>query len=358
MATRTPTTKLIATSSLGHPASAFAPTLMALVLKIRCGDENYRIRVGSSDLVSAREAALVALGNAAFGNALHLDIGEGWESPEITEDTWEAALSLARAGGTNPTVVRLKLEANAAPSPPQAADTQMTQPASAETPQGGQVGDAQDSTGFSDPQPSAPPASTIDPQSVPPVPSPEPAPANTPEGARPASPPRGGPYSQSGSRPRGSAWSSSWSGRNGAWYAMGTAMGHPQASQWQSSWWQARSPEATAQAAGPAQNNPFVEAAAHGFDEGGLRTQYSVMYSAPMVLRNERLRIVRGMLSGSLRLVDAELILEDTMVSGEVRLEGRSRLVLLRGMMSGCLRRSPESSFENRGFVTGWQGTL
>merc|ERR1712217_927925 len=86
------------------------------------------------------------------------------------------------------------------------------------------------------------------------------------------------------------------------------------------------------------------------------RTECGVMLMQPLELRGERKHLVRSMITGRVRLLDSEVILEDTMVTGAVSLEGNSRLVLIRGMITGSVTHTPTSSFENNsgGMVTGY----
>lgn len=66
-------------------------------------------------------------------------------------------------------------------------------------------------------------------------------------------------------------------------------------------------------------------------------------------LRGERWRLVRGMITGTVRLVDSDLVLEGSMVTGMVSLEGTSRLLLRGGMITGSVSKSASSTFSNQG---------
>mmetsp|Transcript_82556 Transcript_82556/g.267238 ORF Transcript_82556/g.267238 Transcript_82556/m.267238 type:complete len:147 (+) Transcript_82556:1078-1518(+) len=83
--------------------------------------------------------------------------------------------------------------------------------------------------------------------------------------------------------------------------------------------------------------------------EEDMRTEVGIMCIRSMEFRGERRRICRGMITGSLRIVDSHIILEDSMVTGNVVLEGNSRLVLKGGMITGSVLHSATSTFENRG---------
>mmetsp|Transcript_38484 Transcript_38484/g.103174 ORF Transcript_38484/g.103174 Transcript_38484/m.103174 type:complete len:82 (-) Transcript_38484:232-477(-) len=78
------------------------------------------------------------------------------------------------------------------------------------------------------------------------------------------------------------------------------------------------------------------------------------MYTHPVEFRGERLHLRNGLITGSLRLVDCEAVLQDCMVTGPVALEGSSHLTLVRGMITASVSRQAAARFQNQGgFVTG-----
>lgn len=78
-----------------------------------------------------------------------------------------------------------------------------------------------------------------------------------------------------------------------------------------------------------------------------------VMWTGSTFLCSERRHVVRGMISGSLHLVEAQVVLEECTVTGSVSLEGNSHLILQGGVITGSVHVGPDATFTNNGFVTG-----
>lgn len=89
--------------------------------------------------------------------------------------------------------------------------------------------------------------------------------------------------------------------------------------------------------------------AAHWADTLNVQTEVSPMYVQPLEMREQRRHIARGMITGSLRLFDSDLLLDNCMVTGSLHLLGSSRVLLRGGMLTGSVTRSSTSTFENSG---------
>mmetsp|Transcript_3096 Transcript_3096/g.3525 ORF Transcript_3096/g.3525 Transcript_3096/m.3525 type:complete len:89 (-) Transcript_3096:203-469(-) len=66
-------------------------------------------------------------------------------------------------------------------------------------------------------------------------------------------------------------------------------------------------------------------------------------------MNQQQRHIIRGMLTGSIRLHNSDLVLDNCMVTGSLHLSGSSRVLLRGGMLTGSVMRSSSSSFENDG---------
>lgn len=116
---------------------------------------------------------------------------------------------------------------------------------------------------------------------------------------------------------------------------------------------QARAAAAEAQRqAGQAQHN--LAAPTPPGQEHTLPVEAGFMWMMPVAIRDRRVRLQRGMIMGNVEIINAEVFLEDSMITGTVSLQGHSRLVAVRSGITGPVMRSATSSVENRhSMVTG-----
>eukprot|EP00435_Cladocopium_sp_Y103_P055815 s699_g18.t1 len=95
--------------------------------------------------------------------------------------------------------------------------------------------------------------------------------------------------------------------------------------------------------------NPPRDERTHWANTMNVQTEVQPFIVHPLEMNQQRRHMIGGMITGSIRLYNSDLVLDNCMVTGALHLSGSSRVLLRGGMLTGSVMRDASSNFENHG---------